>query len=796
MNPDPSIKEKDLTINSFPEPYVSDNAQKVLENRYLRKEDGVLVETPKELYYRVAKAVSSVEAEEVRHEWLKEFYNIMAFGEMLPNSPTLMNAGNKAGKQMCSACFVLEVDDTMESIMTTMKDTAMTQKLGGGTGFSFNKLRPSGSYISGSGGTTSGPLSFIDAYSATTTAIQQGAYRRGANMGILGINHPDIIDFINAKSDLSRWQNYNVSIAMTNAFMDIVSSYPNDTHEVFHQKWGKGSIYHNKETGNIKSFRHGEDLPDGYIPWTVKQTWDLICKRAWTTGEPGLLFVDRVNKDNPVASALGKIEATNPCGEEPMHAGDSCTLGAINVDKFYRKGQTGTIEDFDEVAFRKAIRTTVRFLDNVLQINDYPVQLMKDVSEQTRRIGLGIMGFADILYRMGIRYGSADSLALSLDLSRILKEESIDYSEKLGAEKGFFELHESSTLDTSRRNAFLRTIAPTGTISIIGDCSGGCEPKYSLCTLRQVMADSEGKHLVMTEYDQQFLDAVAKLRTSEEVKVSIAEHVKEHGNLSEFPSFGNEDIEELKRVFVVAEEITPLEHIGIQAAWQKHIDAGISKTINMPSSSTVEEVEESYIKAYHAGCKGVTVYRDGCRDTAGMTQPMSSGTKKEEVPEPKPIRPIKFEQDFAPAVRTKIPTQWGNVHLIIVSDDNGKEMEIFAQLGKAGDLIAADIEGLCRIASLYLREGGTIDQVIKQWEDIGSSHATMPGQYGKITSLPDALAKCLKKYTSGQDTVQKKTSARKDALDTAYAAKCPQCSSKMVFTEGCKKCSSCDYSAC
>jgi ribonucleoside-diphosphate reductase alpha chain len=795
LKPDLTIEEINTTINSFPEPYVSDNAQKVLENRYLKREKGTTAETPKEMYFRVATAIASVEKESIKHHWLKEFYNIMAFGEMLPNSPTLMNAGNKEGKQMCSACFVLEVDDTMESIMGTMKDTAMTQKLGGGTGFSFNKLRPSGSYISGSGGTTSGPLSFIDAYSATTTAIQQGAYRRGANMGILGINHPDIIDFINAKSDLKRWQNYNVSIAITNDFMDLVEGDPETSHRVDHEKWGTGTLYFNQDTGDIRAIRDTDDRLEGYEPWTVGKTWSLICNRAWTTGEPGLLFIDRVNEDNPVEASLGLIEATNPCGEEPMHSGDSCTLGAINVNKFFRKGYSKAfIKDFDEDAFRKAIRTTTRFLDNVLQINDYPIELMKTVSEQTRRIGVGVMGFADLLFRMKIRYGSDESLVVSTKLSRILEEETLRYSEELGEEKGHFGLCEESSVRTPRRNSFLRTIAPTGTISIIGDCSGGIEPKYSLCTLRQVMADSDGKHLIMTEFDQEFLDAVEDISMGLPTKKEIIEHVKEFGNLTNYPDNNIKEIMELKEIFVVAEEVKPLQHVNIQAAWQEHIDAGISKTINMPKSSTVEEVEDAYLWAYGTECKGVTVYRDGCRDSAGMTQPMSSGTSKEEtsaVPEP-----AVFDQDFAPAVRTKIPTQWGNVHLMIVSDSNGKEMEIFAQLGKAGDLITADIEGLCRVASLYLREGGTIDQIIKQWEDIGSSHATMPGPHGKITSLPDALAKGLKMYSSRNEIAPKKTSKRKDELDTAYAAKCPQCSSKMIFTEGCKKCSSCSYSAC
>ena len=811
MNPEIIVeKSKAATLDSLPEPYVSDNAQQVLENRYLKKEDGEIVETPKEMYLRVARAVARVEDD--KEAWTRLFYNIMASGEMLPNSPTLMNAGNEAGKEMCSACFVLEVDDTMESIMGTMKDTAMTQKLGGGTGFSFNKLRPSGSYISGSGGTTSGPISFIDAYSATTTAIQQGAYRRGANMGILGINHPDIINFINAKSDLSRWQNYNVSIAITNIFMDIIARGDGIRHHlVNHEKWGEGALYLNTNTGKVEHIRT-EDGPfvDYMKPWTMQNTWDLICERAWTTGEPGLLFIDRVNEDNPLRLSLGDIEATNPCGEEPMHPGDSCTLGAINVDRFFRPDHVYEstewykIKHFDEEAFRKAIRTTVRFLDNVLSINDYPIQLMKDISEKTRRIGTGVMGFADLLFRMNIRYGSQEAINISEKLSAILKDETEDYSEKLGKEKGCFGLMKESPFTIDRRNAFTRTIAPTGTISIIGDCSGGIEPKYALCINRQVMKDANGKHLVMTEFDQNFLDALTDSGLTSEDQLLIVERVKETGSLK--GSFGhldyNEDFKKLKEVFVTAEEIEPLEHIAIQAAWQRYIDAGISKTINMPRSATVEDVREAYLFAYKEDCKGVTVYRDGCRDTAGMTQPMSSGTSKEEVvsdesQEPAITEtPTVFDPDFASAYKIRVQTQWGSIHLKVVVDDDGKEMEIFAQLGKGGGVAPADIEGLCRIASLYLRSGGSIQEVISQWEDIETSQVVLPGPHGRITSIPDALAVGLKIYL---DKVDKKADIKKnlsDKINTDYGVKCPQCKAKMIFTEGCKKCSSCAYSAC
>lgn len=1039
------IEEISISIlqeSKLSEPYVSENALKVLKNRYLKKDkNDNTIESPKQMYMRVAEAAASVEKEEIRSIWAENFYNIMASNTMMPNSPTLMNAGNKEGKQMCSACFVLEVDDTMESIMQTMKDTAMTQKLGGGTGFSFSKLRPSGSFISGSGGTTSGPLSFIDAYSATTTAIQQGAYRRGANMAILAINHPDIISFIIAKSDLKRWQNYNVSVSVTEAFMSMLKEKPESHHLVYHDKWGTGGLWVDTEHDEIIAVRNTEvtrELKISHRKWTIQNTWDLICERAWTTGEPGLLFIDEVNKNNPIEASLGKIEATNPCfhpdtliettegqikisdikkpvkvysmdqhgkliisqasssfltkkkaqtltvniesgksitvtpdhkifivgkgwteasnikkgdfvshlcrarrgvaysgvklstednrayqmehrlvyeahygairddydihhvngntydncinnlqklthemhsrytaindnpqnhqitnskgkfiynggtklkkaikmlshlksflksqyscrvksivegpitdvydikvenshclianmivahncGEEPMHSGDSCTLGAINLGKFYRPGFEGPIQDFDTDQFALAIETTTRFLDNILAINDYPIEQMKKISELTRRIGVGIMGFADLLFKLDIPYNSDEAVEISKNLSAFLKEETVITSESLAEEKGPFELYKNSTFKKPRRNAFINTIAPTGTISIIADCSGGCEPKFALSITRKVMKDSDGVPLVMTEFDEQFKNSLFDLTIEESQKIAIIKHVETFGNLSKYNYEGKfeDNYQSFKEIFVTSQEISPFEHIDIQAAWQINIDAGISKTINLNKDAIVKDIKDAYLYAYKNKCKGVTVYRDGCRDNAeGMTQPMNVGKDKEEHVK---LAPATFDPEFANAKRLRVSTQWGNVHLVIVSDDNGKEMEIFAQLGKAGDLITADIEGLCRIASLYLRDGGTIEEVIKQWEDIGSSHATMPGPHGRITSLPDALAKGLKLYQSNSELIIK-TSARKDALDTAYGVKCPQCTvSNLVFQEGCKKCLGCGYSMC
>ena len=788
-----------LQESELPEPYVSENALKVLKNRYLKKnEEGETVETPKQMYMRVAQAAASVE-EKDQKLWAERFYTIMASNTMMPNSPTLMNAGNTKGKQMCSACFVLEVDDTMESIMQTMKDTAMTQKLGGGTGFSFSKLRPSGSFISGSGGTTSGPLSFIDAYSATTTAIQQGAYRRGANMGILRVDHPDIIGFILAKSDLKRWQNYNVSVSVTEAFMSMLKEKPESHHLVYHDKWGTGGLWVDTEHDEIIAVRNTDvtrELKISHRKWTIQDTWDLICERAWTTGEPGLLFIDEVNKENPVVASLGKIEATNPCGEEPMHSGDSCTLGAINLGKFYRPGFEGPIQDFDTDQFALAIETTTRFLDNILAINDYPIEQMKKISELTRRIGVGIMGFADLLYKMKVPYNSTERVSIATKLSKFLEEETLITSQMLADEKGAFGLFDSTDIVKPQRNAFLRTIAPTGTISIIADCSGGCEPMFALAITRKVMKDSNGTPLVMTEFNEEFKNALYDLEIEESQKIAIVRYVEVHGKLQGYEYEGKFEgnFEAFKDIFITSQEISFFDHIDMQAGWQTHIDAGISKTINLDRAATIEDVAAAYKHAYDKKCKGVTVYRDGCRDNVeGMTQPMNVGKETKEVEE----KPVIFDPEFAAAYRMRVNTQWGNIHLKVVVDDEGKEMEIFAQLGKGGGVAPADIEGLCRIASLYLRSGGTIQEVIKQWEDIETSQLVMPGPHGRISSIPDALAVGLKIYLDKVDKMNEKKKNKSEQFETAYGVKCPQCSvNNLTFMEGCKKCLGCGYSAC
>lgn len=803
-----------LKKEQLKDPIVSENAAKVLHERYLARDDfGNVIEDPKDMYIRVAEAIASAEKTlDDQIYWAHKFYALMAENIFMPNSPTLMNAGRRLG--LLSACLVLPVEDDLEQIFESVKTVALCQRSGAGTGFNFSNLRPSGAIVKSSGGTTAGPLSFIDVFSQATNTIQQGAFRRGANMGQLDCTHPDIVDFIHAKTDLSRWQNYNVSVVVSDAFMNEVLNHPFNIHTVYHKEWGMGALYLDTKTNKVKAIRSTDIASDSYKPWTVTDTWNLICKRAWETGEPGLLFVDEVNRDNPIIS-LGKIEATNPCGEIPLHPWDVCNLGSINLSKYvvYKKDNHKDTEEassFDFEKFYNDVTVCVRFLDNVIDVNKYPVKQISEMSKKTRRIGLGVMGFADMLFMMGIPYNSDAGRHIGSRISSALEAASFDASSRLGQERGNFGAWEISSYaklakPTPMRNAFRCTVAPTGTISIIANCSGGIEPLFALAFKRTVMPDANGIFKEMNEINPYFLKA------AEEYDKSAIEVALKTGSLHDYT--GNSF---LKSVFVTSHDISPIDHVKMQAAWQRYIDNSISKTINLPNDAPIDVVNEVYKLAFELKCKGITVYRDGCRNNvAGMKQPMSvekdSSSAKEVKDSDKNIDISTNMSDIYPAYRTQIKTQFGNLHVCVVLDSTGqKEMEIFAQLGKAGDIIAADIEAICRLASLALRNGATIEQVIDQLIDIGTTHI-MPSQDGKIVSMPDALAKGLKKYLHGKQhvvmpnlgeskqsisTVSKKSKG-KDVTESKYGVKCPACpNGKIVFQEGCQKCFSCGYTAC
>ncbi|MFZ1682668.1 MAG: vitamin B12-dependent ribonucleotide reductase, partial [Candidatus Zixiibacteriota bacterium] len=573
---------------------LTDNALTVLKRRYLIKDDqGRVIETPHELFVRVARFIAGADrlygATEAHVEKTAEkFFAIMASLDFVPNSPTLMNAGRPLGQ--LSACFVLPVGDSMEEIFETNKHAAIIHKSGGGTGFAFSRLRPKNSVVASTSGVASGPVSFMKVYNASTEAVKQGGTRRGANMGILRVDHPDILDFISCKQDTSEITNFNISVAVTDAFMDALR---------------KGDRY------TLFDPRHGKPhMIDGHeATLDAREVFDKIVEQAWKTGEPGIVFIDRMNRGNPT-SPSESIEATNPCGEQPLPPYDSCNLGSINLGQFvpdelptdYTATEASRAIDWDRLA--RTVHAAVHFLDNVIDVNKYPIPQIEAQTRKNRRIGLGVMGWADMLVKLHLPYNSEEAIALGEQLMEFVETEARKQSSELAVSRGRFPNWEGSVYKQDEllmRNATVTTVAPTGTISIIAGCSSGIEPYYAIAYERNVM---EGTRLI--EGNPVF-DHVAKERGfySEDLMKKIS-GVRSLKDLTEIP-------EELRALFLTAADVSPRDHIRMQAAFQKHCDSSVSKTINFPESATKEEVRSAYELAYELGCKGVTIYRDNSR---------------------------------------------------------------------------------------------------------------------------------------------------------------------------------------
>jgi ribonucleoside-diphosphate reductase alpha chain len=939
---------------------LSENALTVLQSRYLRRnEKGEIIETPETMFERVALTIAKVEKNygktDVEVEELAEkFYTLMGTGTFLPNSPTLMNAGREMG--LLSACFVLPVEDNIESIFNSIKSTALIQKAGGGTGFDFSQLRPEGDIVRSSGGKTSGPLSFMRVFSEATNAIQQGSFRRGANMGILRIDHPDILKFIRVKQDLISLSNFNLSVAVTDEFMRLLKNQPNITHTVRNPRTGDVSELRDEKTGEF---------------YTVKKLFDLICKCSYETGEPGVIFIDTINKHNPTPH-LGPIRATNPCvtgdtlifvaddrravpikqlaneqrdvhvysrshsgdfsiklgrsprltrvnasvfevvfeggfsfratadhnlflssgqkcavrdlkpgdrlggfsqdalgdavllkdmavsavrscghedvynltvdenhtyciafaqigsinslcgvvssncGEQPLLFWEACTLGAINLSKFVFKLGDLTQIDFEQL--KDTVHAGVRFLDNVVEANRYPLKEIEDMCLGNRKIGLGVMGWADCLYKLGLSYNSDGALDLSEKIMKFIDDESHAASEALAKEKGSFPNWKGSRWETEHnrpmRNAATTTIAPTGTISIIAGCSSGIEPLFSLSFYRNVL---DGKK--MTETNQVFVEyAKDKKFYSEELceRLARGESLKDASGV---PA-------EAGRLFVTAHDIKPLYHVRMQAVFQKYCDSSISKTINFSHDASFDSFEGIYQSAWELGCKGLTVYRDGCR----KNQPMSTKSGPDAVMQKEHqlsallekhqitvsdnghIVPLKTPEILS-CIRIRQKSPFGNMHVkISVDAKTGKELEVFAQLGKGGDVANSDLEAICRIVSLFLRCHGPLQTVVGQLSGIGSS-LSVPTQDGRVMSLGDGLAKALTKYlvakkqfglrslllgdlSEAEEVPEATKPSGKSDRNAAFKIVCPECGGTLTFEEGCLKCHSCAYSAC
>jgi ribonucleoside-diphosphate reductase alpha chain len=746
---------------------LTENALHVLEKRYLKKDkNGKVVETPADLFRRVAKTIAAAELNynpeadvQSREE---EFYRIMTNLDFLPNSPTLMNAGRELGQ--LSACFVLPVEDSMESIFDAVKYTALIHKSGGGTGFSFSRLRPEKDRVGSTGGIASGPVSFIRAFDTATDVIKQGGMRRGANMGILSIDHPDILRFISAKEDLVSLTNFNLSVAITRDFMEAVKA---------------GTEY------NLINPHNGEVA--GKL--NAKEVFEKIVDGAWRTGDPGIVFIDRINQDNPTPR-LGKIESTNPCGEQPLLPYESCNLGSINLARMLK---TNGKCEIDYLKLAKTVHTAVRFLDNVIDVNKFPLPQIEKRTRETRKIGLGVMGFADMLLQLGIPYNSEEGTSIAFDIMNFINEEAMNSSQELATERGVFPAYEGSIYDLPNgprvRNAARTTIAPTGTLSIIAGCSSGIEPLFALSFTKNIL---DGSHLI--EVNPIFEETAKQCSFySEELMQKLAEGT----NLSEIEGIPDE----IKRVFVTAHEITPEWHIKMQSAFQKSTDNAVSKTVNFSKDATREDVANVYKLAYEEGLKGITIYRDGSREGQVLT---TGKEKKAEAP-PAPMavtRSPRARAKVTTGTTEKVTTGCGNMYITVNSDEQGI-CEVFSHLGKAGGCAVAQLEATCRLISIALRSGVDVDSVVTQLRGIRCP--SIAWENGKsVLSCADAIASVLEKYTcTGKSngngnghTATEKAKVQDFGLVKNTAGQCPECANLLVYQEGCFVCPGCGYTKC
>ena len=770
---------------------LTENAKVVLDRRYLSKDrEGNILEDPDGMFRRVARNLSQADlnygaTEEQRQATEDEFYEMMWRLECLPNSPTLMNAGREL--QQLSACFVLPIDDALDSIFDKVKQTALIHKSGGGTGFSFTRLRPAGDVVGSTGGIASGPVSFIRAFDTATDVVKQGGTRRGANMGILNVDHPDIRTFIQSKEDGQNLNNFNISIGITGDFMERVKS-------------GEDYDLVNPRTGVVVRQENAREI------------FELAVEMAWKTGDPGLIFLDLINHYNPNPQ-LGTIESTNPCGEQPLLPFESCNLASVNLARMVRYQDGDVTMDWDRLA--SVVRTTVHLLDNVIDMNNYPIKEIEEMSKTTRRIGLGVMGFSDLLIEMGIQYDSEEGLELAEQVMARVNHETASASSELSHIRGTFPAWAGSTYSTPgpfgeprpMRNSAPTTIAPTGTISIIAGTSSGIEPLFALSYVRNVMDNTR-----LVEVNPYF-EAVA--RREGFYSEALMEQLAETGSLEtlDVPDW-------VKGVFRTSHDISPEWHVRMQAAFQKYTDNSVSKTINFPHNATTDDVANAYTMAYDLGCKGITVYRDGSKSGqvlstgatgkqdesdsgAALAELLGTGQSGYQTPRRRPqsIR----------GVTERVRTGHGNMYVTINFDEEGTPFEVFGNLGKAGGCDSAQLEAISRLVSLALRSGLDPKIVIEQLRGITCCPAWDDGTL--VRSGPDAVALAMERHTSeaaalpiqsGENGVQVKLLAEggngngNGSKGSGYfqARKCPECNTPVIYQEGCLMCVSCGWNKC
>lgn len=752
----------------------SEPARRVLNERYLIKRHGTVVETPDEMCWRVARAIASVEAkwgtEETVRSYEEAFYDVLVARKFMPNSPTLMNAGTGNGLQY-SACYVLPVGDSIPEIFDTLKNAAIIHQSGGGTGFAFSRVRRKDSIVSRSGGRASGPVSFLRVYNAATEAVKQGGTRRGANMGILRVDHPDILEFINCKND-GGITNFNISVAITDAFMDALRA--DDYYDL--------ADPHSLEVTNRLRAR---------------DVWEKIIDSAWRTGDPGLVFIDRINHSpaNPTPE-VGQIEATNPCGEQPLLPNEACNLGSLNVARLVVE-QDGR-KEIDWSELERVARLSVRFLDDVIEANPYPLPEIDAMVKANRRIGLGIMGWADLLFLLEIPYDSEEAIELADRIWSVVERAGHEQSHELAEVRGPFPNWERSIYrdGPALRNSTVTTIAPTGTISIIADASSGIEPIFALAFQHKV----EDRKL--TFMNPIFLEAAKRRGIDSE---DLLDRVSAQGSVHDVDGVP----EDMQRVFATSHEIESEWHVRMQAAFQRHTDNGVSKTINLPNSASRKDVEQAYNLAWDLGCLGITVFRDGCKGA----QVLNVGIDEKKQASPAEVVEERVTQAPLPGLPTirarpkrvtgdthRIATPVGTAFVTVNMDEQGEPLEAFVNIGRAGSDVKGFAEALGRLISLVLRTPSPLTQreklseIIDQLAGIGGSRSLGFGAQ-RVLSLPDALAQVLETYAEDvEEQVERRGTLTKVSLKGDI---CPSCGwATFVHEEGCKKCHSCGHSEC
>jgi ribonucleoside-diphosphate reductase alpha chain len=813
---------------------LSENALHIFNSKYVNRNDkGEIIETPKERFYIVSKAMAEVELKyEKNQEYVdnltETFYKMISGLEFLPGGRVITNTGK--GTALFN-CYVLPVEDTIEDVFEHVKLAAIIHKQGGGTGYNFSYLRPKGSYVAKSQGMASGPLSFMEQFDVQTKIINSGN-RRGANMGILNVDHPDILDFIYAKPVENKFKNFNISIGITDEFMQKVEENGYYSLKVRETKEGAHIIRDMTRTDlenysvNIEKHKAGADVGQKAPPHSLyikddkvynrrtdeeigrvknevieinaPKLLDLIATMAHATADPGMIFLDSINKNNPIPGI--PLEATNPCGEQPLHPYDACNLGSLNLNKFVHEKDEKKSINYERMG--EVIEHVVRFMDNVNDASIGPIPKIEESTKSNRRIGLGVMGFSDMLLELGIRYDSERGIQTAEEVMKFVTDKALEISRKLAEEKGAFpnlknSIYNKEGLEDKVRNLHRTTIAPTGSISMLADVNSGIEPPYAIAYVKEMRGGERAY------YSNALFEKIAKERGfySKELEEKIVDNGGSVRDLKEVP----QDVQDL---FGTALSISPEWHVRMQAAFQKHTENAVSKTINLPENATIEDVRKAYILAWETGCKGTTVYRDKCKKQQVLVvgkQP-EKGLERGEIlilPEYLP------DSDYL-----NQRTPWGKLHMHIDCYKD-KPVQVFTQLGKGGEVVNADLEGISRLASLSLRLGGTLDMVIRQLEGV-ASQKMMATKEGTISSLSDGVAIALQKYLLLRQEYEKERDGDKNIdVDPAviakkikenkiskneldFAEKCPECDDgKLIPREGCWVCSAkCGYSRC